>query len=582
MSTDPSRLWDPAGFAWTDRHWRGVDLPGSVIYELHVGTFAEDSTFDGVVAHLDHLAELGVSIVELMPVAEFAGTRGWGYDGVGLFAPHHAYGGPDGLDRLVDAAHERGLAVMLDVVYNHLGPEGNYLAEFGPYFSDVHRTPWGAAVNLDGPDSSEVRRFLVENACYWLADHHIDGLRLDAVHALVDDSAEHFLVELSREVDALAAHLGRRLLLVAESETNDPMLTMSRDANGVGLTGQWSDDVHHAIHTALTDERMGYYEPYDGLRDVADAMQHAFVARGQVDPRGRRRGAPVPHADGNRFVAFAQNHDHVGNRAAGDRLVHQVGVERAMVAAAIVAFSPFTPLLFQGEEWGASSPFCFFADFADPELAEAVRRGRRERVRGVRVARRGARSAVAGDVHSIATRVGELDRPPHQRLLDWHRDLLALRRTWPELTDGRRDLVSIDEVDDDLLVVRRGRLSLLVVTSERRAAAPSGAILLSSFAAEPRRRPGRGAGRADLPNRLIGGAVAPSAARPSGVTKACGAGRAARWWVGTCSATVTQANPGSNTPLIPLPCRTRARNGASASRTAAGVGRTLRRWSSIR
>ena len=204
---------------------------------------------------------------------------------------------------------------MLDVVYNHLGPEGNYLAEFGPYFSDAHRTPWGAAVNLDGPDSAEVRRFLVENARYWLADHHIDGLRLDAVHALVDDSAEHFLVELSREVDALAAHLGRRLLLVAESETNDPMLTMSRDANGVGLTGQWSDDVHHAIHTALTDERMGYYEPYGGLHDVADAMQHAFVARGQVDPRGRRRGAPVPHADGNRFVAFAQNHDHVGNRA---------------------------------------------------------------------------------------------------------------------------------------------------------------------------------------------------------------------------------------------------------------------------
>ncbi len=479
----PSRLWDPASFAWTDRHWRGVDLPGSVIYELHVGTFAEDSTFDGVVAHLDHLAELGVSIVELMPVAEFAGTRGWGYDGVGLFAPHHAYGGPDGLDRLVDAAHERGLAVMLDVVYNHLGPEGNYLAEFGPYFSDVHRTPWGAAVNLDGPDSSEVRRFLVENACYWLADHHIDGLRLDAVHALVDHSAEHFLVELSREVDALAAQLGRRLLLVAESETNDPMLTMSRDANGVGLTGQWSDDVHHAIHTALTDERIGYYEPYDGLRDVADAMQHAFVARGQVDPRGRRRGAPVPHADGNRFVAFAQNHDHVGNRAAGDRLVHQVGVERAMVAAAIVAFSPFTPLLFEGEEWGASSPFCFFADFADPELAEAVRRGRREEFAGFEWAGEVPDPLALDTFTRSRLQWGELDRPPHQRLLEWHRDLLALRRTWPELTAGRRDLVAIDAVDDDVLVVRRGRLSLLVVTSERRAAAPSGAILLSSFAA---------------------------------------------------------------------------------------------------
>ena len=276
-------------------------------------------------------------------------------------------------------------------------------------------------MNLDGPGSSEVRRFLVENACYWLADHHIDGLRLDAVHALVDDSAEHFLVELSREVDVLAAHLGRRLLLVAESETNDPMLTMSRDANGVGLTGQWSDDVHHAIHTALTDERMGYYEPYGGLRDVADAMQHAFVARGQVDPRGRRRGAPVPHADGNRFVAFAQNHDHVGNRAVGDRLVHQVGVEKAMVAAAIVAFSPFTPLLFQGEEWGASSPFCFFADFADPELAEAVRRGRREEFSGFEWADEVPDPLSLETFTRSRLEWRELDRPPHHRLLDWHR-----------------------------------------------------------------------------------------------------------------------------------------------------------------
>ncbi len=478
----PSRLWDPRAFQWTDQRWHGVDLAGSVIYELHVGTFAEDGTFDGVIAHLDHLAALGVSIVELMPVAEFAGGRGWGYDGVDLFAPHQAYGGPDGLDRLVDAAHARGLGVMLDVVYNHLGPEGNYLAEFGPYFSEIHRTPWGPAVNLDGPDSNEVRRFLIDNACHWLEDHHLDGLRLDAVHALVDESAQHFLSELSAEVDALAAHLGRRLILVAESETNDPMLTMSRDANGTGLAGQWSDDVHHAIHTALTGEHIAYYEPYNGLPDVADAMQHAFVARGQVDPQGCRRGAPVPHSDGNRFVAFAQNHDHVGNRAAGDRLVHQAGVEKAMIAAALVAFSPFTPLLFQGEEWGSSSPFCFFADFSDPALAEAVRRGRQEEFAGFEWTDEVPDPLTPETFERSRLDWDEISLEPHRRVLEWHRDLLALRKAWPELTDGRRDLVEVDLVSDDVLRVRRGRLSLLVVTSARRVPAPSGAVLLASSA----------------------------------------------------------------------------------------------------
>jgi maltooligosyltrehalose trehalohydrolase len=476
----PSRLWDPGAFEWHDAQWHGVDLAGSVIYELHVGTFAEEGTFDGVLAHFDHLAALGVSIVELMPVAEFAGRRGWGYDGVGLFAPHHAYGGPDGLDRLVDAAHARGLAVMLDVVYNHLGPEGNYLAEFGPYFSEVHRTPWGAAVNLDGPGSFEVRRFFIDNACYWLADHHLDGLRLDAVHALVDDSAQHLLAELSGEIDALAAHFGRRLLLVAESETNDPMLTMSRDANGTGLTGQWSDDVHHAIHTALTGEHTGYYEPFHGLPDVADAMRHAFVARGQVDPSGRRRGAPVPHDDGNRFVAFAQNHDHVGNRAAGDRLVHQAGAEKAMVAAALIAFSPFTPLLFQGEEWGASSPFCFFAEFDDPVLAEAVRRGRREEFAGFEWADDVPDPLALETFERSRLDWSEIDREPHRRLVEWHRDLLALRRVWPELTDGRRDLVEIEEASGDVLLARRGRLLLLAVTSDRQVPMPPGTVLLAS------------------------------------------------------------------------------------------------------
>jgi len=474
----PSRLWDATSFPWSDARWRGVDLAGAVVYELHVGTFSEAGTFDGAVAHLDHLVDLGVSIVELMPVAEFPGAHGWGYDGVDLFAPHHAYGGPDGLDRFVDAAHVRGLGVMLDVVYNHLGPEGSYLAEFGPYFSSSHRTPWGPAMNLDGEGSAEVRVFFIDNARHWLADHHIDGLRLDAVHALVDDSAFPFLAELSEAIDDLAAHLGRTLLLVAESEANDPMLTIARDANGIGLRGQWSDDFHHAVHTALTGEHTGYYAPYRGLQDVADAMQHAFVLRGDIDITGRRRGAPVPHSDGNRFVVFAQNHDHIGNRAVGDRLVHQVGADRAMVAAALVAFAPFTLLLFQGEEWGASSPFRFFAEFGDPALVDAVREGRKAEFAAF------VGAAQVPDPTAVETFLAsrldwdELAREPHARLLAWHRALLALRREWPELTDGRRDLVSIDLVTDEVLVARRGRLTLVAVTAEVAAPLPGDAPIL--------------------------------------------------------------------------------------------------------
>ena len=474
----PSRRWDATSFPWSDALWRGVDLAGAVVYELHVGTFSEAGTFDGAVAHLDHLVDLGVSIVELMPVAEFPGAHGWGYDGVDLFAPHHAYGGPDGLDRFVDAAHARGIGVMLDVVYNHLGPEGSYLAEFGPYFSSSHRTPWGPAMNLDGEGSAEVRRFFIDNACHWLADHHIDGLRLDAVHALVDDSAFPFLAELSEAIDDLAAHLGRTLLLVAESEANDPMLTIARDANGIGLRGQWSDDFHHAVHTALTGEHTGYYAPYRGLQDVADAMQHAFVLRGDIDVTGRRRGAPVPHSDGNRFVVFAQNHDHIGNRAVGDRLVHQVGADRAMVAAALVGFAPFTPLLFQGEEWGASSPFGFFAEFGDPALVDAVREGRKAEFAAF------VGAAQVPDPTAVETFLAsrldwdELACEPHARLLAWHRALLALRREWPELTDGRRDLVSIDLVTDEVLVARRGRLTLVAVTAEVAAPLPGEATIL--------------------------------------------------------------------------------------------------------
>jgi maltooligosyltrehalose trehalohydrolase len=468
----PSRVWDSASFVWHDGTWRGRDLSGAVVYELHVGTFSPDGTFDGVIERLDHLEQLGVTHIELMPIAEFPGRRGWGYDGVLLYAPHHAYGGPDGLDRLLDAAHERGLAVLLDVVYNHLGPEGNHLAEFGPYFSERHRTPWGAAVNLDGPGSPGVRGFFVDNARHWFVDHHLDGLRLDAVHALKDDTAFTFVEELAVEVERLAAHVGRRMVLVAEVETNDPYLSMPREAGGRGLDGQWSDDLHHAIHSALTGEQDGYYADFGRLADVATIYRQGFLMTGQVSrTTGARRGRPVPHQDGHRFVVCSQNHDQVGNRAFGERLAHLAGSDAAMIAAALVLCSPFVPMLFQGEEWAASSPFLFFAQFDDEGLAEAVRSGRREEFSAF---------SWSGDVPDPIAESSfeqsrliwdELAAPPHALMLAWYHDLVAVRRAFPELTDGRLGQVDV-EVDEDqgTLVVRRGRVRLAVATAPGRVA----------------------------------------------------------------------------------------------------------------
>src|SRR5581483_2227531 len=374
----PSRAVDHAAFPWVHRALRAPPLAGAVIYELHVGTFSPGGTFDSAIQYLDRLVDLGVTHVELMPVAEFPGTRGWGYDGVDLYAAHHAYGGPDGLKRLVDACHGRGLAVLLDVVYNHLGPSGNYLARYGPYFTDRHRTPWGDAVNYDDAGSNEVRRFVVDNALMWLRDYRIDGLRLDAVHAIYDSSATHVLEELQKEVDALSAREQRPLVLIAESDLNDPRLVRAREAGGYGLAAQWSDDFHHAVHALLTGERQGYYEDFGRMADLAAALERAFVYAGRRSAhRGRRHGRTPIGIPAQRFVAFAHNHDQIGNRAQGDRLSHLAGTRRAMIAAALVLTSPFVPLLFQGEEWGASTPFLYFTDHDDPDLARAVSEGRR-------------------------------------------------------------------------------------------------------------------------------------------------------------------------------------------------------------
>ncbi|HVA86312.1 MAG TPA: malto-oligosyltrehalose trehalohydrolase [Candidatus Saccharimonadales bacterium] len=461
----PSRLVDHAAFRWTDQRFRAPPLSEAVIYELHVGTFSEAGTFDGVVEHLDHLVRLGITHVELMPVNEFSGERGWGYDGVDLFAPHHAYGGPDGLKRLVDAAHARGLAVLLDVVYNHLGPVGNYLDRFGPYFTDVYTTPWGPAVNFDQRGSDEVRRFVVDDALMWLRDYHVDGLRLDAVDRIVDTSAVNILEQLTQEVDALETELDRSLVLIAESDLNDPRLLRSPDLGGYGIDAQWDDDFHHALHAVLTDEQSGYYEDFGRIADLAKALREAYVYDGRRSRwRGRTRGRPATGLSGDRFVGFLQNHDQVGNRAVGDRSSQLLGPGRLKIAAALVLLSPFVPLLFQGEEWGASSPFLFFTDHRDPGLGEAVRTGRRQelerfgwdpdRIPDPQAPATFQRSKLAWD---------EMDHGAHADLLKWHRRLIELRHIIPELRNGRLDQVAVafDE-EERWLTLCRGSIVVAV------------------------------------------------------------------------------------------------------------------------
>jgi maltooligosyltrehalose trehalohydrolase len=469
----PSRVFDVGRFDWTDAGWHGRDVRGAVVYELHVGTFTPAGTLDAAVDRLDHLVDLGVDVVELMPVAAFPGVHGWGYDGVALYAVHEPYGGPEALQRFVDAAHARGLAVCLDVVYNHLGPSGNYLAEFGPYFTDRHHTPWGSAVNLDGPDAAGVRAFVVDNALRWLRDFHVDALRLDAVHALLDDSPRHLLAELSDAVADLAAELGRPLSLVAESDENDPRTVTPTVAGGRGMTAQWADDVHHAIHALLTGERHGYYVDFGTPEVLATAMTGVFVHDGGHSTfRGRPWGHPVPPGlDGHRFVVFASDHDQVGNRALGDRPSQRLDDGGLAIAAALVLCSPFTPMLFMGEEWGARTPWQFFTDHAEPELAEAIRRGRTEEFGGHGWAELYGGHVDVPDPQAPATvEASRLDwseptRPGHARLLDWYRTLVALRRRSTDLASGDRAATALEH-DDGLLVLVRGRTRVVCTLAD--------------------------------------------------------------------------------------------------------------------
>ncbi|MGO1385736.1 MAG: malto-oligosyltrehalose trehalohydrolase [Arachnia sp.] len=459
----PSMLVNPLLFQRPKR-WDGRDLRGAVLYELHVGAFTADGTFDSAIERLHHLKDLGVDAVEVMPVADFAGTRGWGYDGVGMFSVHRAYGGPSAFLRFIDAAHALGLGVILDVVHNHLGPEGNYLAHFGPYFTETHETPWGPAVNLDAPGSEEVRAFLLDSARQWLVDYGLDGLRLDAVHALADDSERHFLAELSDCVAQWETETGRPLLLIAESDLNQPSMVSpvgsSDDARGMDV--QWADDIHHALHSFFTGETQGYYVDFGPAEVLHKALHGVFVHDGDTSTfRDEAWGAPVDqnssHYDAHSFVCSLQNHDQVGNRAVGDRIHATITPSQHAAAAALYLLSPYSPMLFMGEEWAASTPFPFFSELG-PELGPMVTAGRAREF-----SRMGWDTPVPdpqaeSTMESAVLQWDERSRHANARMLDWYRRLIEIRHTHPDLMDPQLSGTTIEIPDDDTIIMRRGRV----------------------------------------------------------------------------------------------------------------------------
>jgi len=473
---DPSSRSQPDGvhapsevvgsdFEWHDGGWRGLPLEDHVLYELHIGTFTDEGTFDAAIERLDRLKELGITAVELLPIGQFPGSRNWGYDGVYIGAAQHSYGGARGLKRFVDACHARGLALLLDVVYNHLGPEGNYLSEFGPYFTDRYKTPWGLALNFDGPQSDHVRWFFVHNALQWVDEFHIDGLRVDAVHAIVDRTAEPFLQDLTTAVRERASQLGRMMWTFAESNLNDPRVIAPREQFGLGFDSQWNDDFHHSLHALLTDEQSGYYEGFGTVSHLATSMREGYYWSGQHNPyRGRRYGAKPRTRNGAQFVVFAQNHDQIGNRMHGERLSQLVTEEQLQLAAAVVVLSPFLPMLFMGEEYGEPAPFQYFTSHSDADLIESVRRGRREEFKSF------AWQGDAPDPHDEETfRRSRLNWPLHPTPI-WtlYQELFRLRRETPELRS--LDMSAVRTVANDeerTLAVWRGAVMLVFNFSDQ-------------------------------------------------------------------------------------------------------------------
>lgn len=459
-----SQLWDSRGAAWTDAAWTGRSIEGAVIYELHTGTFTPEGTFDAAIGRLDYLVDLGVDFVELMPVNAFNGTHGWGYDGVLWFAVHQPYGGPDALIRLIDACHARGLGVLIDAVFNHFGPSGNYLPRFGPYLSES-ANPWGRGLNLSGPGADEVRRYIIDCALRWMREFHADGLRLDAVHALVDTTAIHILEELAAETDALSAVVGRPLSLIAESDLNDPRLITPRDRGGYGLTAQWDDDIHHAIHTAVSGERQGYYADFGSMAALAGTLRNGYFHAGTYSSfRGRRHGRPLDTGliPATRLLAYTCTHDQVGNRAAGDRPAQNLDTGQLAVKAALVLGSPYTAMLFMGEEWGSTRPFQFFSSHPEPELARATAEGRK-----AEFAEHGWDADSVPDPQDPATFLrskldwAEADQSGHAQLREFYRTLIALRRNDPDLADPWLPDLGV-EVDEERrwIVMRRGAVAI--------------------------------------------------------------------------------------------------------------------------
>lgn len=459
-----SQLWDARDTAWSDADWPGRSIKGAVIYELHTGTFTPEGTFDAAIGRLDYLADLGVDLIEVMPVNAFNGTHGWGYDGVLWFAVHEPYGGPDALVRLIDACHARGLGVLMNAVFNHLGPSGNYLPRFGPYLSDS-TNPWGQGVNLSGPGADEVRRYIIDCALRWMRDFHADGLRLDAVHALVDTTAIHILEELAAETDALSVVVGRPLSLIAESDLNDPRLITPRDRGGYGMTAQWDDDIHHAIHTAVSGERQGYYADFGSMAALAVTLRNGYFHAGTYSSfRGRRHGRPLDTSliPATRLLAYTCTHDQVGNRAAGDRPAQNLDTGQLAIKAALVLGSPYTAMLFMGEEWGSTRPFQFFSSHPEPELARATAEGRR-----AEFAEHGWDADTVPDPQDPATfERSKLDwaeaaDPVHAELRDFYRTLIRLRRTEPDMADPWLPDLGVD-VDEDRrwIVMRRGAVAI--------------------------------------------------------------------------------------------------------------------------
>ena len=471
-----SQLWSPPA---VDDDWRGRSIEGAVIYELHIGTFTPEGTLDAAISKLDCVVDLGVDFVELMPVNAFAGTRGWGYDGVLWYAVHEPYGGPDALVRFVNAGHRRGLGVLIDAVFNHLGPSGNYLPRFGPYLSSGPASagsPWGSDVNLSGTGSDEVRRYIIDCALRWMGDFHADGLRVDAVHALVDTTAIHILEELSAEVDALSSALGRPLSLIAESDLNDPRLITPRDRGGYGMTAQWDDDIHHAIHAAVSGERQGYYCDFGSLQTLAKTLRDGYFHAGTYSSfRGRRHGRPLDKSliPATRLVAYTTTHDQVGNRAVGDRPSQNLDFGQLAIKAALVLGSPYTVMLFMGEEWGSSQPFQYFTSHPEPELARATAEGRKREF-----AEHGWDADEIPDPQDPATFLrskldwGEADAGRHGQLRDIHRRLIALR---PLMDDPWLEHLFVDyDEDRRWIAMRRGSLRIVCNLGADEVAVPFG------------------------------------------------------------------------------------------------------------